>query len=74
MYVLFAVFFEKDNQFVLSHLIGNVLYRRHIKHICAPSLADDEDLLSDFLSHGRTSGRYPHRMPRSDRSRYPRQP
>ena len=65
---------EKYNQFVKPHLIGNVLYHRHIKHIRAAGLADGEDLFSDFLSHGRTSGRYPRRMPRSDRNRYPRQP
>ena len=35
---------------------------------------DGEDLLSDFLSHCRTSSRCPRRKPRSVRSRYPRQP
>ena len=70
----FAVSFEKDNQFIEPHLIGNVLHHRHIKHIRAPGCSNGENLLSDSLSHGRTSGRYPRRKPRSDRSRYPKQP
>ena len=74
MHILASVFFEEYHQFVKLHLIGNVLHHRHIKHIRASGLADGEDLLSDFLSHGRTSGRCPRHKPRSDRSRYPRQP
>lgn len=74
MHILASVFFEEYHQLVKPHLIGNVLYHRHIKHIRAAGLADGEDLFSDFLRHCRTSGRCPRRRPRSDRSRYPKRP
>ena len=50
MHILAAVFFEEYHQLVKPHLIGNVLYHRHIKHIRAAGLADGEDLLSTLDS------------------------
>lgn len=38
MHILAAVFFEEYHQFVKPHLIGNVLYHQHIKHISASFL------------------------------------